>query len=80
MREENKDWDPIVFIDYEFAAYNYRKGTVTDAESGERSNCMASKSNILTGQIFVISNSGSNSGVSTLRTILWCGSTTMLQR
>lgn len=24
VREENKDWDPIVFIDYEFAAYNHR--------------------------------------------------------
>jgi len=28
VREENKDWDPVVFIDYEFAAYNYRHATV----------------------------------------------------
>jgi hypothetical protein len=25
VREKNKDWDPIVFIDYEFAAYNHRQ-------------------------------------------------------
>jgi len=24
VREDSMDWDPVVFIDYEFAAYNYR--------------------------------------------------------
>jgi len=24
VREDGSDWDPVVFIDYEFAAYNYR--------------------------------------------------------
>jgi len=24
VREDDKSWDPVVFIDYEFAAYNYR--------------------------------------------------------
>ena len=24
VREDDTSWDPVVFIDYEFAAYNYR--------------------------------------------------------
>ena len=24
VREDGSNWDPVVFIDYEFASYNYR--------------------------------------------------------